>query len=123
MSHIIPIRTEVRDRLAVERACSRRGLAAPEGGEADVCGTWETGLLVRLEGWEFPAVRDLASGTVECDNYEGHWGAAGRLDAFLQAYAVEKATLEARRRGHSVVEQRLPGGSVKLVSGLAGEAR
>ena len=29
-------------------------------------------------------------------------------------YAVEKATIEARRRGHRVVEQALPTGEVKL---------
>ena len=32
----------------------------------------------------------------------------------VQMYAVEKARLEARRRGHSVVEQQLADGTIKL---------
>jgi len=123
LSHIVQIRTEVRDRAAVERACSRLGLAAPVDGEAKVYATAKAGLLVKLAGWEFPVVCDLATGAVDYDNYGGAWGDAARLDAFLQAYAVEKATLEARKKGYSVVEQPLPGGAIKLLIGLAGEGR
>ena len=32
----------------------------------------------------------------------------------MQAYACEKAKIEARRRGHSVVEQPLADGSIRL---------
>ena len=42
------------------------------------------------------------------------WGDQKHLDAFLQAYAVEKAKLEARRKGYQVTERKLPNGSVKL---------
>jgi hypothetical protein len=42
------------------------------------------------------------------------WGDQKHLDAFLQRYAVEKATIEARRQGHSVTEQALEDASVKL---------
>jgi hypothetical protein len=121
VSHIVSIRTEVRDRQAVERACNRLGLAAPDEGEAKIFATTKKGLLVRLEGWQFPLVCDLASGAVDYDNYGGHWGDPKRLDQFLQAYAVEKSTLEARKKGYSVVEQPLADGSIKLVIGVAGE--
>ena len=123
MSHIVSLRAEVRDRQAVERACARLNLAAPIDGEAKVFTTWKKGLLVRLEGWEFPIVCDLGSGAVEYDNFDGHWGNPDRLSTCLQLYAVEKATLEARKRGHSVVEQPLADGSIKLTIGVAGEAR
>jgi hypothetical protein len=123
LSHIVTIRTEVRDREAVSRACRRLELPEPVEGEVKVFTTWKKGLLVQLKGWEFALVCDLASGQVEFDNYEGHWGDRKRLDEFLQAYAVEKATLEARRKGYSVVEQPLPDGSIKLTIGVAGEAR
>ena len=123
MSHIVTIRTEVRDREAVSRACRRLELPEPVDGEAKVFTAWKRGLLVQLKDWEFPVVCDLASGKVEYDNYEGHWGNTDRLMTFLQIYAVEKATLEARKRGHSVVEQPLLGGSIKLTIGVAGEAR
>jgi hypothetical protein len=123
MSHIVSIRTEVRDRIAVARACHRLELPQPVEGEAKVFTTLRKGLLVRLNDWEFPIVCDLNSGAVDYDNFEGHWGEPKRLDEFLQAYAVEKATLEARKRGHSVVEQSLPNGSIKLVIGVAEDAR
>ena len=42
------------------------------------------------------------------------------LDRFLQAYAVEKAKLEARNRGHSVTEQSLSDGSIKLTVQVTG---
>jgi hypothetical protein len=44
------------------------------------------------------------------------------LDAFLQAYAVEKAKLEARRQGHVVTEQQLSDGSIKLSIQVGGAA-
>jgi len=113
----------VRDRAAVERACARLSLAAPEEGEAKIYSATKTGLLVRLQDWEFPVCCDLATGRVEYDNYGGYWGDPKRLDAFLQAYTVEKATLEARRKGCSVLEQALADGSIKLVIGVAAEGR
>ena len=47
---------------------------------------------------------------------------ARELDRFLQMYAVEKAKLEARRQGHSVTEQSLADGSVKLTINVGGAA-
>ena len=65
---------------------------------------------------------DLAAGTVRYDTYEGRWGEPAQLGRFLQAYALEKATLEARRRGHSVSERRLADGSVRLTVAVGGAA-
>jgi hypothetical protein len=123
MSHIVQIRTEVRDREAVQRACRRLDLVEPLEGEAKVFSTMKRGLLVRLKDWEFPIVCDLPSGQVEFDNFGGNWGDRKRLDEFLQIYAVEKSTVEARKKGFSVVEQPLADGSIKLVIGVAGEGR
>jgi len=50
------------------------------------------------------------------------WGDDQELGKWLQGYAVEKAKLEARRRGHSVVEQPLADGSIKLTVQVAGGA-
>jgi hypothetical protein len=36
------------------------------------------------------------------------------LDAFKQAYAVERAKLEARKHGYTVREQSLSDGSIRL---------
>ena len=114
MSHIVSIRTRVTDPAALAVACRRLGLAEPAAGTATLFGGQLTGLVVRLPGWRYPAVVDTAAGEVKFDNYNGAWGSPRELDRLLQAYAVEKARLEARRAGHAVTEQRLPDGSVKL---------
>ena len=54
------------------------------------------------------------------DNYLGKWGEQRELDRLLQMYAVEKAKIEARRRGHAVTEQPLSDGSVKLTIQVTG---
>ena len=56
------------------------------------------------------------------DNFKGHWGAQQELDKFLQAYAVEKALIEARKHGHTVTEQPLTDGSIRLTIQVAGGA-
>src|SRR5258708_3941491 len=114
VSHIVQIRTEVRDPDAVASACRRLGLPEPVHGTAKLYESEATGLLVRLPDWNYPVVLDLATGQVRFDNYGGLWGDQKHLDGFLQRYAVEKAGIEARRRGHSVVEQALTDGSIKL---------
>ena len=120
MSHIVQIETEVRDPLTVAAACTRLGLPEPANSTARLFDGEATGLLVRLPGWLYPAVVDTATGRVRYDNYSGAWGDPAHLDRFLQRYAVEKATLEARRRGHSVTEQALADGFVRLTVAVGG---
>jgi len=114
VSHIVKIKTEVRDPAAVSAACRRLGLAEPIQGTAKLFEGEATGLLVKLPGWLYPVVCNTATGELSFDNYNQAWGPQEQLDRFLQAYAVEKAGIEARRRGHSVVEQPLADGSIKL---------
>jgi hypothetical protein len=120
VSHIVTIRTEVRDPDAVASACRRLGLPEPERGTARLFSGEAAGLLVRLEGWAYPVVVDTSTGGIKFDNYEGQWGSQEQLDRFLQLYAVERASIEARRRGHSVAEQPLPDGSIKVTIGVGG---
>ena len=122
MSHIVSIKTEVRDPQAVAAACRRLGLPGPVHGTATLFEGQATGLLVRLPDWLYPLVCDTATGALSYDNYSGNWGRQEHLDRFLQMYAVEKARLEARKRGHGVVEQALPDGSIKLTIGVGGAA-
>ena len=70
------------------------------------------GALGADEGWEYPAVIDLATGTIQYDHYEGRWGDPQHLAGFVQSYSVEKAKLEAQKRGHIVSEQALADGSI-----------
>jgi hypothetical protein len=120
MSHIVQIATEVRDEQAAIAACRRLGLAPPTRGAARLFESEAVGLLVALPGWLYPVVVDTNSGAIRYDNYGGRWGEPAELGRFLQAYALEKATIEARRRGHSVVEQALPDGSIKLTIRVGG---
>ena len=122
MSHIVQIRTQVKDAAAVTAACQRLSLAKPVQETVRLFNAQVTGLAVRLPGWRYPVVCDLASGQVQYDDYGGRWGERKEFDAFLQAYAVEMARLQARKRGHSVTEQQLSDGSIKLTIQVAGGA-
>ena len=122
MSHIVQIQTEIRDATALRVACRRLGLAAPVQGTYKLFSDQATGLGVRLPSWRYPVVCDTVSGQVRFDNFGGHWGKQVELDKLFQAYAVERARLEARKKGHSVTEQQLADGSIKLTVQVAGGA-
>jgi hypothetical protein len=98
----------------VSSACRRLELPPPISGTAQLFSGQVTGLIIRLPDWTYSVVVDTTAGQVQYDNYNGSWGQQEQLDLFMQAYAVEKARIEARRRGQSVVEQPLPDGSIKL---------
>ena len=120
-SHIVTIKTEVRDAEAVKAACRRLGLDEPVQGTARLFEGEATGLLVKLPGWLYPAVVDTDTGQVRYDNYEGQWGDPKHLDAFLQSVCHRaRPRSRPRKRGHSVFEQPLPDGSVKLTIQVGG---
>ena len=123
MSHVVSIQTKITDAAALNAACARLGLSPPVEGEAKLFAESVCGLVVKLPGWLYPAVVDTASGTVKCDTYNGHWGSQAELDKLLQVYAVEKTRIEARRAGHTVSEQILADGSIRLTIAVAGGAR
>ena len=122
MSHIVEIQTEVRDAAAVAAACRRLSLPQPVQRTVKLFSGEASGLAVQLPGWQYPVVCDLANGQLRYDDFGGRWGNRCELDRFLQRYAVEKATLEARRQGHAVTEQALADGSIRLVVQVAGDA-
>ena len=120
MSHLVTVKTQVRDHIAIQSACDRLKLPAPVFGKARLFTSEATGWQVALPKWKFPVVCETDRGEVKFDNFGGHWGDQSQLDAFLQAYAVEKAKLEARKQGHSVSEQQLADGSIRMQIGVAG---
>ena len=101
MSHVVSIKTQVRDAMAVAAACQRLGLPPPQHRCVKLFSNTAEGLAVELPG---------------C------WGDQKRLDAFLQAYAAERAKIEARKKGYSVTEQSLQDGSIKLTIQVTGGA-
>jgi hypothetical protein len=114
MSHVVTVRTKVRDPAALAAACTRLGLAAPTHGTARLYSGEVTGLVIHLPGWTYPAVIDPQTGDVCYDNFEGRWGHQKELDRLLQAYAVEVCRQEARKKGYQITETQLQDGSVRL---------
>jgi hypothetical protein len=114
MSHLVTIETKVHDAAALTAACHRLGLAEPVHASVRLYSADATGLTVTLPGWQYPVVVDIAEGSIKYDNYEGRWGDPAELGRLLQMYAVEKAKLEARKRGHCVTEQTRQDGSIVL---------
>ena len=101
MSHIVTVRTQVRDPQAIQSACSRLKLPAPVYGAAKLFVGEKTGWAVKLTGWMYPVVCNTNTGELNFDNYGGKWGQQRELDLFLQAYAVERAKMESRKAGHT----------------------
>ena len=104
MSHIVTIKTQVKDSAAIRCACDRLKLDRPHFGTAKQFSAENTGWIVQLSGWKFPIVVQTEIGELKYDDFGGRWGDRVELERFLQAYAVEKAKLEAHRQGHSVIE-------------------
>jgi len=122
MSHIVEIKTEIRDEQAARAACARLQLPAPEHKTVRLFSATATGLCVQLPGWSYPFVCNLQTGQGQFDNYGGHWGEQKHLDSFLQGYAVEKAKIEARKKGHMVTETPLQDGSIRVTVKVGGAA-
>jgi len=114
MSHIVQIKTEVKDEAAIRAACRRLGLEEPTVGKFNVYVVSREGVGIKLPGWSYPVVCNTETGAVDFDNYNGAWGKQAELDKFLQAYAVKKAIYEAQKGGYSVYEETLSDGSIKL---------
>ena len=114
MSHIVVIETRVHDAAALTAACRRLRLAEPVHGNVRLFSGDATGLSVKLPGWRYPIVVDTADGSIKYDNYEGRWGDPEKLGQLLQMYAVEKAKIEARKKGYCVSEQARQDGSIAL---------
>jgi len=122
LSHIVSIQTEVRDPVAIRSACDRLKLPEPVFGQTKLFSSSATGWAVQLPEWRYPVVADVNTGKLAYDNYNGRWGEQKQLDRLLQGYSVEKAKIEARKKGHTVIEQPLEDGSIKLTVSVGGAA-
>ena len=114
MSHVVTVKTQIRDVTAVRAACQRLNLPAPVQGTTKLFDGEAVGLAVQLPDWVYPVVANLTSGELRYDNFQGRWGEQKHLDRFLQAYAVERTHAEARKKGHLCTEQKLADGSIRL---------
>jgi hypothetical protein len=113
VSHILSIRTEIRDINAISAACRRLKLDAPIRGDHTLYDGTYQGIGVKLPGWSYPIVIQ-ENGEVKYDNYGGRWGNVKELNTFTQVYAVEKTKLEARKNGYLAQESTLADGSIRV---------
>jgi len=120
LSHIVTIKTEVRDKAAITAACRRLQLEQPEEGTFKLFSGEAAGIAVRLPDWRYPVICNTATGELRYDNFQGRWGDQVHLDRFLQAYACERAKIEARKQGHTCTERPLADGSIKLTINVGG---
>lgn len=123
MSHFTTIKTQIRDVQALQAACTELGLNILEKAEARGFGDQRRhgDLVIQLHGPYDIAVNLEADGSygLSTDWWLGHVEREvgkdfGRL---LQAYAIHKASMEARQRGYTVKRESLHDGSVKLTIG------
>lgn len=114
MSHVVTIKTQVRDVVAIQSCCERLKLPRAEFGKRRLFNAEVEGWCVQLPNWKYHVVCDIDQGVLQFDNFNGRWGDQSELDRFVQGYAVEKAKLEARKQGDSVTEQQLADGSIRL---------
>ena len=91
VSHIVTVQTEVRDRQAVERACTRLGLALPEVGEAKVYATTKKWLLVRLPDCELRT--NLGSRNGSRNRVINRRGEVHVFDAIDAAWSNDESTM------------------------------
>ena len=113
MSHTVTIKTTITDIQAIQAACQRLKLAQPITGDVRLFDRIATGIGVQLDAWRFPVCIE-SDGNLLFDNFQGLWGVPEKLDQFQQAYAVEKAKLEARKQGYTCQESVLADGSIRL---------
>jgi hypothetical protein len=121
MSHFTTIKTQIKDIEALRSACQEMGLSLLQNAEArgyyenkikgdyviQLKGPYDIALNKQPDG-TFGLTADLWQGHVEKEVGQGY----GKL---LQLYGVHKATLEARKRGLSVLRRQHQNGTIKLV--------
>jgi len=121
MSHFTEITTQIKDIEALRLACQELGLNLLQSAEArgyydnktkgdyviQLKGPYDIALNKQADG-TFGITSDLWNGHVEKEVGQGY----GKL---LQLYGVHKATMEARKKGLSVLRRQKQDGSIKLV--------
>ena len=121
MSHFTEIKTQIKDIEALRLAVQEMGLTLLQNAEArgyyenrtkgdyviPLKGPYDIALNKQPDG-TYGLTADFWNGHVEQEVGQGY----GKL---LQLYGVHKATLEARKKGLSVLRRQQQNGSIKLV--------
>ena len=122
MSHFTSIKTQIKDIAALTAACKELGLQLVQNSEAR--GYYENKLkgdyVIKLKGPYDIAVNKQSDGTYgfTSDLWQGHVEeeVGKNYSKLLQLYGVHKASIEARKKGLSVIRHKqAQNGSIKLV--------
>jgi hypothetical protein len=121
MSHFTTIKTQIKDIAALRSACAELGLAVQQNAQAR--GYYENKIkgeyVIKLKGPYDIALHQQPDGSfgITADLWQGHVEKEVGKDygKLLQLYGVHKATLEARKKGLSVLRRPQQNGSIKLV--------
>jgi hypothetical protein len=93
VSHIVPVKTEIRDHAALRAACRRLKLAEPVHETVRLFSAQATGWAVRLPEWRYPVVCHTDTGQVEFDNFNERWGKQQELDRLVLRSAGRRSNI------------------------------
>ena len=121
MSHFTTIKTQIKDIAALRAACQEMGFTLLQNADARgyMNNTRKGNWVIKLHGPYDIALNQQQDGTygLTTDWWNGHVEKEGGKDygKLLQLYGVHKASIEARKKGYTVLRQAKQDGSVKLV--------
>ena len=121
MSHFTTINTQIKDIEALRSACKELGLTVLQNAEARGYSqqTRYGDFVIKLDGPYDIAVNKQPDNTLglTTDWWSGHVEKEVGKDfgKLLQLYGVHKASIEARKKGISVLRRQQPNGSIKLI--------
>ena len=121
MSHFTTIKTQIKDIHALRNACQELKLELLHDAEArGYNGASKRGeFIIRLKGPYDVALHRQPDGSygLTTDWWDGHVEKEVGKDygKLLQLYGVHKATIEARKKGLSVLRRQQTNGSIKLI--------
>ena len=121
MSHFTTIKTQIKDINALRSACTEMGLTLLQNAEARGFANQNKrgDYVIKLKGPYDIALNQAKDGSFELttDWWDGHVEkeVGTNFGKLLQLYGVHKATIEARKKGLSVLRRAKTDGSIKLI--------
>ena len=121
MSHFTTIKTQIKDVEALRSAVNELGLQLLANTEARgyISNKTKGDYVIRLKGPYDVALNQQPDGSfgLTTDWWDGHVEkeVGSNFGRLLQLYGVHKATVEAKKKGYSVLRRHQPNGSIKLI--------
>lgn len=120
MSHFTTIKTQIKDIEALRSACKEMGLTVLEKAEARGFAqqTQRGDFVIKLNGpYDVALNREGDGYGLTTDWWDGHVEkeVGPNFGKLLQLYGVHKASMEARKKGLSVLRRAKADGSIKLI--------